>query len=116
MPWVFISLTLQTNIMFRGVAEPPELIDPLLFSILFDILSIGSTVGYFFYEIMKRRSNKILYGLENESLLRLFEYPLLFVVNLFSMSVPTFVIAAFSTLLGKREYIVAEKKNTTTRK
>jgi hypothetical protein len=30
----------------------------------------------------------------------------------YAMSVPTFVIAAFSTLLGKQEYVVADKKNT----
>jgi hypothetical protein len=28
----------------------------------------------------------------------------------FSMSVPTFIIAAFSTLCGNQEYIVADKK------
>jgi hypothetical protein len=28
------------------------------------------------------------------------------------MSVPSFIIAAFTTLFGKQEYIVAEKKNT----
>ena len=76
-------------------------------SILFNIMSIGSTVGYLMYEVMKRRANKIIYKRENESLWRLIEYPLLFVVNLFSMSVPTFTIAAFNTLFGKREYIVA---------
>jgi hypothetical protein len=41
------------------------------------------------------------------------EYPVLFMVNFFLISVPTFTIAAFMTLFGKREYIVAEKKNTT---
>ena len=66
------------------------------------------------YEILKRRANKIIYKRENESLFRLIEYPLLFVVNLFSMSVPTFTIAAFNTLFGKQEYVVAEKKNTST--
>lgn len=38
----------------------------------------------------------------------------MFMVNLFGMSVPTFVIAAFSTL-GQREYIVAEKKMSSSR-
>lgn len=41
------------------------------------------------------------------------EYAIFFTVNLFGISVPTFTIAAFSTLFGKREYIVAEKKGTT---
>lgn len=62
-PWIFLSLMLQTNILYRGVDEPPELLDPVFISILFNILSVGSTIGYLFYEIIKRRSNKILYGL-----------------------------------------------------
>ena len=69
------------------------------------------------YEVLKRRSNKILYKRQNESLFRLIEYPLLFIVNLFGMSVPTFVIAAFKTLFDKdREYDVADKKNTSGKK
>ena len=62
-PWIFLTLMLQANILYRGVDEPPELLNPLILTVLFNILSVGSTVGYFFYEIMKRRSNKILYGL-----------------------------------------------------
>ena len=106
LPWIFISLMLQSNILFYH-EYPSELISQTTLSILFNIMSIGSTVGYLMYEVMKRRANKIIYKRENESLWRLIEYPLLFVVNLFSMSVPTFTIAAFNTLFGKGVYIVA---------
>ena len=47
-PWVFLSLLLQSKILFAG-GQPPELMDPLIISILFNILSIGSTIGYFMY-------------------------------------------------------------------
>lgn len=36
----------------------------------------------------------------------------MFSVNFFAIAVPTFVMAGFMSLLGNREYIVAEKKNT----
>ncbi len=40
------------------------------------------------------------------------EYPILFMFIFFTISVPTFVIAAFATLFGNQEYVVADKKNT----
>ena len=39
------------------------------------------------------------------------EYFLLFVILFFTISVPTFLIAAFSSLVGNHEYEVADKKN-----
>ena len=112
LPWIFISLMLQSNILFRHMKQPPELLSQKVLSIFFNIMSIGSTIGYLMYEYFKRRANKILYNRKNESLWRIIEYPILFVVNLFGISVPTFTLAAFSTFVGQREYIVAEKKNT----
>jgi hypothetical protein len=38
------------------------------------------------------------------------EYPILFCVIFFGMSVPSFTIAAFWTLFGNQEYTVADKK------
>ena len=114
-PWIFISLMLQSNILFMN-GQPPELISQTNLTILFNFMAIASNLGYFLYEILKRRSNTIIYKRKNESLWRIIEYPILFVVNLFAMSVPTFVIAAFNTLLGNREYVVADKKLSTSKK
>lgn len=74
------------------------------------MMSILGTLGYLLFEFNKRRSNRILYKQENESLLRLLEYPILFPVIFFLMCVPSFTIAAFATLFGNSEYIVADKK------
>lgn len=75
-------------------------------------MSFFGTTAYFIYEIIKRRANRIIYKQENESIFRMLEYPILFMFIFFTMSVPTFVIAAFSSLFGNQEYIVADKKST----
>lgn len=62
LPWVFLSMTLQTNVLFRGTDQPDDLITPMLATVLFNILSVASTVGYFLYEMFKRRSNKLIYN------------------------------------------------------
>lgn len=79
---------------------------------LFSLMSLFGTTGYLLYEIVKKRANKIIYKQENESLLRLLEYPIVFIFIFFAMSVPAFTIASFSALFGNNEYIVADKKNT----
>jgi hypothetical protein len=63
---------------------------------------VFGTAAYFLYEIVKRRANKIIYKQENESVFRLLEYLILFFVIFFGISVPSFTIAAFSTLFGRQ--------------
>lgn len=57
---------------------------------------------YFLYYIVKRKATTVLYNLENESILRIIEYPILFIVNMVTISIPCFVIAAFGTLFEGR--------------
>lgn len=103
LPWVFISLSLQNNILYRGIEDKGEnYASPTVSFVLFNILSVASTLGYFLFEIFKRKANRIIYKRENESILRVLEYPILFFVNLFFMSIPTFVIAAFGSLFSNR--------------
>lgn len=70
LPWIFISLMLQQHILYQGVPKPTELMDPLVLTILFNILTVVSTLAYFLFEVFKRRANKIIYHKENESILR----------------------------------------------
>lgn len=67
LPWIFLSMTLQSNILFHGFdpSTTPEMINPILSSVLFNVMSILSIVGYMLYEIFKRRANKIIYHKEN---------------------------------------------------
>lgn len=109
-PWMLISLLLQKHVLYLGVPHPPALLSDDIMPILFNILSISSTLGYLLYELMKRRANKVLYHRSNEGLLRLLEYPVMFLVNLFLINVPTFAIAAFNVLVGRQSYVVADNK------
>lgn len=103
-------MMLQPIFLYRNIDKPDYALPPIIFSVLFNILTFGGIVGYLLLEIIKRRANKIIYKKKNESIFRVVEYFIFFSVNLFLISVPTFVIAAFNTLLGKTEYIVADKK------
>jgi hypothetical protein len=80
------------------------------FFYIFNLLTVNSVVAYLLYEMFKRKANTLIYHQKNESILRIAEYFIIFSVNMFAVSVPTFVLAAFGTLMNDREYIVAEKK------
>lgn len=71
MPWIFLSLMLQKNILFREVHMPEESLPPIVMKVLFNVLSVVSTLGYFLFEIFKRRANRIIYKKENESIFRI---------------------------------------------
>lgn len=109
LPWILISMNLQSKILFHFVKPSPELVSDFYMSIIFNYLSISGIVFYLLYEILKRRSTTVLYGLETESIIRVLEYPLIFTFNMFTMAVPSFVIAGFGSLLEGREYVVADK-------
>jgi hypothetical protein len=107
LPWLFLSMTLQSNILYRGIKLPTELLHPVLNLAIFNFLTFFSTCSYLLYERFKRKANSVIYNGKNESILRVAEYLALFSVNMFGISVPTFTIAAFGSIFGKREYVVA---------
>ena len=59
LPWVLVSMIVQSKIV--GDDRVNELYPPLLMSIVFNGMSIGSTIGYFLHEVLKRRSNTYIY-------------------------------------------------------
>lgn len=109
-PWVMISMNYQEHILYLYEKPSPLLYDQQSISYIFTFMSIFGTVAYLFFEFNKRRANRIIYKQENESILRMLEYPLLFMVIFFTMGIPSFVIAAFATLFGHQDYVVADKK------
>lgn len=40
---------------------PQESLPPLIMMVLFNVLSVVSTLGYLLFEIFKRRANRIIY-------------------------------------------------------
>lgn len=111
-PWVFLSLTYQSQILYKYTKASPELISDATFKYLFNFLSLGSLMAFTCFEIVKRRSTKILFKLENESIFRLIELAIFYVPNLFIITLPVMIIAAFGSLKSNREYVVADKVTT----
>lgn len=111
-PWIMISMNYQSHILYMYEKPSPHLYDEESISYIFTFMSIFGTTAYLFFEFNKRRANRIIYKRENESLLRIIEYPLIFMVTFFTIGVPTFLFAAFATLFGHQDYIVADKKIT----
>lgn len=81
-------------------------------SFLFNFLTLGSAITFICFEIVKRRSTNILFKLENESIFRLIELTIFYVPNLFIITLPVMIIAAFGSLKSNREYVVADKVTT----
>lgn len=111
-PWVFLSLTYQSQILYKYTKASPELISDLTLRVLFNFLTLGSLITFTCFEIVKRRSTRILFKLENESIFRLIEVAMFYVPNLFLITLPVMIIAAFGSLKGNREYVVADKVTT----
>ncbi len=69
-------------------------------------------IMYLLYEYHKRKSSKILYGIENPSILRIVEGPILIALNAVVVLTASYVVSSFSGLKQNREYVVADKSFT----
>ncbi len=107
-PWTIVAMTYESKILFQYTKRSPEMISEDYMSYFFNFATLCFYFSYFLYFFIKRRANVVLYGLENESFIRIIEYPILFLINMVFISIPTFVIAAFG-ILFEREYVVADK-------
>lgn len=101
-PWMMLSLNYQKYILFNFSKPSPQLFSQNTVGYIFTLTSVFGTLSYLIYEIIKRRANRIIYKQENESIFRILEQPIIFAPLFFTFSVPTFIIAAFSSLFGKQ--------------
>jgi hypothetical protein len=108
-PWALTAMTYEYNILFTYSNHSPQLISSKYFNPLYTWNTVCIYLSYFFYWLQKRRATTVLYELENESIFRVIEYPILFFFNMFAISIPTYIISAFGALVEGREYVVAEK-------
>lgn len=106
-PWA----TLIIGIHYKLVPEEEGIhyFDMLFIDILLNVTVVINTLAYFFYEIFKRTANKKIWDQENESLLRVLEYPIFFIVVYIGMCIPAFIYSSFGVVCTKTEYRVAEK-------
>lgn len=108
-PWAAAG-NILSKIAAMFMTRPENPIDGTWIDFLFNFTTIGMFITVFAYELITRRASRVLYGMEPKPYLRMLEYPIIFLPGLFSMTVPSFVIAAFKVMLNKNEYNTAEKK------
>ena len=97
-PWAVVAMNYESNILWKYTRPSPELISQDYISIFFTYATVCFYSTYFFYFLVKHRANEVLYGQENESLLRIIEYPILFLVNMACITIPCMVIGSFGVL------------------
>lgn len=102
MPWMVISLFLQTYILYFGFQTPKNLQPAIVFTILLNLITLTSAIGYFLFERLRRRANTQIYKKQNDRLWRVIEFPLNFIAVLFFITVPTSIIGAFGALGGPK--------------
>jgi hypothetical protein len=108
-PWVILAMKYETVILWQYTKPSPELISDDYMNYFFTVAGFCFYSTYFLYFFVKRKANTVLYNQENESIFRIIEYPILFLLNMIFISIVTFVIASFGVLFEGREYVVAEK-------
>lgn len=73
------------------------------------IATLANALMFVILEVIKKRSSRILYGIDSGSYWQVIEMIVLYAPGLFIVTVPPFVIAAFAGIKGNREYVVAKK-------
>jgi hypothetical protein len=99
-PWAAVGNFLS-GLVSMFITRPANPIDDSWISMLFNFSTITMFVFLFIYELLTRRASKVLYGLEPVAYWRILEYLAVFLPGLFTMTVPTFVIAAFKVMLNR---------------
>jgi len=67
-PWPIFSIQIQDQLLH--VEAPEGMLSARTFFILFNVMNILCIPSPFFYEYYKRKSSKILYGIDSPSIFR----------------------------------------------
>jgi hypothetical protein len=109
-PYAVFSILIQDQLLQW---EAPEgILSPVVFLTLFNLANLFGAIMILLYEYNKRKSSKILYGIENPSLLRVLEGPIFIALNAVVILSISYIVSSFSGLRKNREYIVADKNFT----
>lgn len=109
LPWI-VGGNLISNIIPYFMTSHERFIDSTYFDFFFNIGGNSLLIAYSSCFLFYRYASKVLFNVNPGSILRIVELPLLFLFTVVTMTVPTFVIAAFKVMLNKNEYNTAEKK------
>lgn len=99
-PWAAAGNFFSTMVS-KFITRPENPIDDSWISLMFNVSTLGMFFAIFTYELITRRASRVLYDLKPIPYWRTIEYLVLFLPGLFTLTVPTFVIAAFKVMLNK---------------
>lgn len=99
-PYAVFSIVIQDRLLEW---EAPEgILAPINFFTLFNITNFFGTVMVLLYEYQKRKSSKILYGIESPSIFRIIEAPIFVAINAVVIMTIAYVVSSFSSLKKNR--------------
>lgn len=99
-PWAIIGSTIKDfAVVFMDM--PENIVDSYWIQSVINFSSFSFVFTYTASYLFFRYASKILFGTKPAPLWRILEFPIMFFVTLFTMIVPTFIIAAFKVMLNK---------------
>ena len=102
---------IQIQDQLLGWDAPTEgLLKPINFFVLLNVTNLMAVMMALVYDYYKRKSSRILWGIEGPSVWRALEGPVCFFLNAVIILTITYVTSSFSGLKKNREYVVADKK------
>lgn len=108
-PWALLSL----GIMYKLVQDTSIHFFPMwIIDVILNATGGITLLTFFFYEWFKRVGNTRIYHQKNDPLWHIIFFPFCMIIALFGFSVPTFIIASFTSLCAAPDYKVAEKKKS----
>lgn len=106
-PWSIASIIFQDEIIH--ISAPEGLLSPRNYAILFNITNLFAFISAMFYEYFKRKSSKIIYGIDSPSVFRYVESSMFYGFNVLVLMTSTYILGSFGNLKKNRTYVVAEK-------
>lgn len=100
-PYLVFTIQIQDQIL-HWEAPNEGLLKPMNFFIMLNLTNLMAIVMALIYDNYKRKSSKILYGIEGPSLWRAIEAPLLMFINAVVVLTITYVTSSFSGLRKNR--------------
>ena len=108
-PWALFAL----GIMYKIVPdESIHFFPQWVIDIILNVTGGITIIGFIIYECFRRASNHQLYNHKNDPLWHIIFFPFVMVIALFGFSLPSFLIASFTSICTAPDYKVAEKKKS----
>ena len=108
-PWALFAL----GIMYKIVQDKSIHFFPMwIIDVILNATGGITIIGFIIYECFRRSSNTKIYKQKNDPIWHIIFFPFVMVIALFGFSLPSFLIASFTSICTAPDYKVAEKKKS----